>query len=58
MASKPSSTKWDNDAHVALLVVILDIVAEDGAFSVSAHKDAIIDAMKRHGFDFSWEAIR
>ncbi|KAG7285097.1 hypothetical protein NEMBOFW57_009717 [Staphylotrichum longicolle] len=54
---KPES-KWNNQAHAALLGVFVDIVATANRVSIVAHKEQIMASLEAHGFQFTWEAVR
>ncbi len=51
-------TKWNDEAHTALLGILVDIVTSSGSTSISAHKEKIMASMAAHGFQFTWEAMR
>lgn len=54
---KPES-KWNDQAHAALLGVFVDIVATANKVSIAAHKEQIMASLEAHGFQFTWEAVR
>jgi hypothetical protein len=62
MTTKPSDKKdkndrWNNEAHVALCVALVDALnAADSP--ATRHKTEITETMKSKGFDFTWEAVR
>ncbi|KAJ4307040.1 hypothetical protein N0V88_000415 [Collariella sp. IMI 366227] len=55
---KPFETKWTPEAHTILLATFVDIATEGGKVTLNGNQDKIQGAMARHGFGFSWEAIR
>jgi len=55
---RPFQTKWNEEAHMALLLVLMDVVTENGSIPISKHKGQIIAGMEAHGFGFTWEAVR